>query len=274
MPIKRYDPRSGESRHVDDARAGFPFLTALACVLCVVMTGGYWLTDRNGPMWGAFPAEAIWDGRWGALVTTTLVHGDLIHLFFNVSMLWRFGEAVERALGHLEWAGFCLLAAAAASGTELALFGDTGIGASGVVYALFGIAWGARRSVRSFGLVASNDTVRFLLAWIVLTFVLTEMGLMRIANGAHVGGLVFGFATAWLLLEKGLPPARRVGAAVALALLVALTLASVTWQPWSLRWQLWRQTAPNASLGTGPHLAGRAVAHEAGVPSASANTRL
>ncbi len=226
----------------DRQERGIPWLTGIACVLCVGLTLGYWITGRNDIGWGHFPPEAIWQGRYGALVTSTFLHGDPLHLFFNVVMLFRFGGVVERALGHLEWAVFCLGAACVASSVQLAFFGDTGIGASGVVYALFGLTWGARRFVPAFREVASDETVRFLLGWIVLTFALTEMGMMRIANGAHIGGLLFGLAVAGLFIGRQAPVWRRIAAATVLLALIGVTVLSATYLPWSARWQAWHET--------------------------------
>ena len=223
--------------------AAFPWLTYLCCVLCIVLTAGWWLTEREPGTWGFWPAEAIWGGRWGALVTTTFLHGGILHLLFNVLWLSRLGDVVERSLGHLEWGMFCLFAAFAASGAELAIFTGDAVGASGVVYALFGLAWGARRSVPSFGLVATDDNVRFMLGWMVLCFVLTTAGLWNVANAAHAAGLLFGLAVAWLFVEKPLPRSRRAMAAAALVALTILAVLSVTWLPWSPRWQVWRHQA-------------------------------
>jgi GlpG protein len=235
----------------DGQPASLPWLTYLCCVLCVAMTAGFWLVGTNGQPrvgWGALPAEAIWGGRYGGLVTSVFVHGGILHLLFNVLWLARLGEAVERTFGHLEWAIFGLCAAFVAGGAELAVFGGDAIGASGVVYALFGLVWGSRRSVPAFQLIANDDTVRWMLGWMVLCFVLTVMGLWNIANGAHAAGLLFGLAVAWLLVEKPLPPARRALAGGVLAALVILAVMSVRYLPWSHRWQVWqavhRQAAP------------------------------
>jgi len=119
---------------------------------------------------------------------------------------------------------------------------------SGVVYALLGLTWGARRSLPAFSLIATNDNVRLMLGWIVLTFVLTELGYMRIATGAHVGGLLFGIAVAWLFFEKPLPASRRGAAGVTLALLVLLTILSATYLPWSRRWRVWNATRPRGAV--------------------------
>lgn len=227
-----------------EARAGgVPWLTGLSCFLSVLMTAGFWFGGEGAvhdAAWGYFPAEAIWSGRYGALLTSVFLHGGVLHLLFNLLWLARLGDTVERSLGHLEWALFCLAAALVSSGAELALFGAPGIGMSGVVYALFGLTWGARRSVPAFALVATDENVRFLIGWMVLTFVLTEMGMWNIASGAHAGGLLFGLAIAWLLVEKPLPGRRRAGAAAILAALVVLTVLSLTYLPWSARWRAWR----------------------------------
>lgn len=245
MPIKRYDPNTNTSRALGtQTRGGFSYLTALTCVLCIALTAAYHLTGRDGPRWGNFPAEVIWGGRYGALVTTTFLHGDIVHLLFNVLMLQRFGDAVERAFGHLEWAAFAIAAAFVASGVELAVFGQTGIGMSGVVYALIGLCWGARRAVPAFQQVASTDTLRFALGWIVITFVLTELGYLHVANGAHVGGLAFGLALAGLFVDKNLPAARRALAGFTLGAVVLLAVLSLTYLPWNAEWRAWKATRP------------------------------
>jgi membrane associated rhomboid family serine protease len=249
MPLKRYDPDTNMSRKVGAAASGgggFSYLTALVCVLCIALTAAYHLTGRDGPRWGNFPAPVVWGGQYGALVTTTFLHGDIIHLLFNILMLQRFGDAVERALGHLEWSAFCIAAAFVASGVELALFGQTGIGMSGVVYALIGLCWGARRAVPAFQQVANTDTLRFALGWIVITAVLTELGYLRVANGAHVGGLVFGLALAGLFVDRNLPAARRALAGAALSAVVVLAVLSVTYLPWNAQWRVWKATRPAA----------------------------
>ena len=192
---------------------------------------------------------AIWSGRYGALVTTVFLHANLMqnpfHLLFNLLWLARLGSTVEQTLGHLEWSIFCLAAAFIASGAELAIFGNVGIGMSGVVYALFGLAWGARRTVPAFSLVANDETVRFMLGWMALTFVLTQLRMWNIANGAHAGGLLFGLAVAWLFIERPLPLSRRIIAGVVLVALVALAVLSVTWLPWFPEWRSWHASRLN-----------------------------
>lgn len=232
----------------DSRPRGVPWLTWLACVLSVTLTVAWWLNDRPAIGWGTLPAPFIWSGRWGALVTTVFLHGGVLHLLFNLLWLLRLGSTVEQTFGHLEFAVFCLAAAFVSSGAELAVFGNVGVGMSGVVYALFGLVWGARRTLPAFTAVATDDNVRLMIGWMVLCFVMTELNLMNIANAAHAGGLLFGFAAARLLIERPAPVRHRVLAATVVASLITLTVFSVTWMPWSAEWRSWneaRQAVPD-----------------------------
>ena len=223
-------------------------MTGITCILCVVLSVGYWLGGTRDNTWGALPAESIWSGGYGGLISTTFLHARLdqnpFHLLFNLLWLGRIGALVERTLGHLEWAVFFLGAAFVASGAELAFFSNDAIGMSGVVYALFGLVWGARRAVPVFGLIATDENVRFFLGWMVLCFVLTLMGMWNIANAAHAGGLLFGLAIAGLFFGKEAPAWKRLAAGAILLVLIGLAVLSVTYLPWSLRWQTWQQALP------------------------------
>lgn len=221
-----------------------PWLTYLLCTLSVGLSAGFWLTGAHTSTWGHFRADEIWSGQWGGLITAVFLHAPLtenpFHLLFNMVWLVRLGEVIERALGHLEFGVLVLTAACVASAAELAFANSTGIGMSGVVYALFGLAWGARGRFPAFRALASPDNVRFFLGWMALCFLLTELGYWRIANYAHAGGLLLGGAVAWAFVQTPLPSNKRAAAGATLALLAALTILSLTYMPWSRYWRVWR----------------------------------
>ena len=62
-------------------------------------------------------------------------------------------------------------------------------GISGVVYALFGYIWMKGRVSPEQGMILHPNTVRLMLGWLVLGFVLR---MMHMANGSHVLGLIVG----------------------------------------------------------------------------------
>jgi GlpG protein len=63
---------------------------------------------------------------------------------------------------------------------------------SGVVYGLFGYFWLRGRLDPSFGVNLQRSTVVILVGWMILGFVARDV--MRMANWAHLGGLVVGMA--------------------------------------------------------------------------------
>jgi GlpG protein len=69
---------------------------------------------------------------------------------------------------------------------------------SGVVYGLFGYLWIRGRFDPTFGVALPRSTVIILLAWMALGFA----GFMRMANIAHLGGLLVGMVWAALAVFR------------------------------------------------------------------------
>jgi rhomboid protease GluP len=181
--------------------------------------------------WGYLSAEAIWRGGYWALATAALVHFDLWHLAFNAYWLWTLGRPVERWAGPWGWVAFVLGAAAAGSAAELLVTTTTGIGASGVVYALFGLLWRGR-SLPIFAGALPAGTAPLFLIWLVGCMVATRLGWANIANAAHVGGLCFGVLIAEWRIRRVRPRLAIAGLA-ALGGMIVLPAVAI---PWSSRW--------------------------------------
>ncbi len=125
-------------------------------------------------------------------VTTIFPHGGLIHIAFNLLWTWQLGRGIEARIGSAKMVGLALLAALAASGTELILF-NSPIGLSGLVYGFATFAWARGRHDPRFRGLIDNKTMQFLGGWFLLCIIATETGFMPVANGAHAGGAVMGF---------------------------------------------------------------------------------
>ena len=126
--------------------------------------------------------------------TTIFPHGYLLHIFFNLSFTWPIGKAVEERLGTPAMLILTVLSAVVASGAQLALSGTGGIGLSGVLYAFAFFAYARGRFDPRFSGVVDRGTRDLLIAWFFLCILLTRLDVMDIANGAHGGGAVIGFA--------------------------------------------------------------------------------
>lgn len=222
----------------------FPLITYMLCAACVLVTASFLTAGepQSGTAWyklghfGLGNAWQVWDGRYYELFTTTLIHGSIMHILFNMLWFVRLGRTLEETLHPALYALILLAAAAFGSCTELLYSGQTGIGFSGVVYALFGLMWAGRGAFPAWRALATRENLNVFLIWGVFCVFTTAAGIMTIANGAHAGGLVFGLAIGYLFFA----PRRRTYWAIPLALLVVISGIALFWMPWSSSWNWWK----------------------------------
>ncbi len=233
-----------------DRVPGPAILTKSMVALSILFTVAFHTMDAaKGTWWaaigraGSMDSDSIWDGRVYGLFTSVFVHGSpgnltgtLMHIGFNMMWLLTLGTMLEQTLGRMRWALFFICAAVAASGAELALSSRMGIGMSGVVYAMFGLMWAGRRQYPEWQKVATPQNLNLFITWGLICLAGTWAHFLSIANAAHGGGFLFGLAVGWLFIEKK----SRVLAGACLAALIAMTVISVTWMPWSGAWCFWK----------------------------------
>ena len=154
---------------------------------------------------GQRPALPILAESW-RWVTPIFLHSGWLHIGFNALWLWELGTLIEQKLGALALLAVVLLSAAASNGAQFwyggsALFG----GMSGVVYALLGFCALGQRLAPHSGLFIMPAILWFMLGWLLFCMLgPTELlGFGRIANAAHLGGLLCGCALAlvWAALR-------------------------------------------------------------------------
>ncbi len=214
----------------------FPSFTAAACAVCGIVFLALNLAPK--PIKerilaiGSPEAIELYNGRYWGLLSSAFVHLQIWHVFFNVYWLWKLGIVVEAEFGMFRLAGFCLVAAIVSSSAQLVFSGTTGIGMSGVLYALFGLMWIGKSRVPHFAAVLPNDLVIVFLVWLVGCVVATRLKLVNIGNAAHTAGLIFGVATAQaFLVEKAFFPTF-----IAVVGMSAAALVPLFWSPWSAVW--------------------------------------
>lgn len=154
------------------------------------------------------------------IVTSGFLHASLIHLGFNMYLLYVLGQQLEPAMGRVRFAltyFFSLLC-----GSLAVLLIDPlalTVGASGAVFGLMG-ALGVlhySRGVRLF------DTG---LGGLIVINLLFTFAIPGISVGGHVGGLIGGALAGWLLIllpsrSRALPSFLPTAAVVALGVAVA-----------------------------------------------------
>lgn len=117
-------------------------------------------------------------------VTYALVHAGVLHFAFNMLVLWMVGPSIEQRIGRLPYLAAYLVSAAGAA-VAVAWFtpGTAVVGASGAIYALFGMVIGMQR------MVGRVQPALLLMVGVNLAITFTFGG---ISWPAHVGGLAIG----------------------------------------------------------------------------------
>ena len=199
--------------------------TPYATITLVAGTSACWLAafvlrvDWVAPAAGFVPLLAARGAEWPALplavpfwltpLSATLVHGSLMHIFFNMIMLIFCGRFVEAALGTGRFVLLYVVGAYAAAGGQF-LAGPGSlvpmIGASGAVSAIVAaqaMIFGVRRP-RSLGPLSSNvlNIAWLAVAWIVLQLLTSRAIGGGIAIAAHIGGFAAGLMLAMPLLRS------------------------------------------------------------------------
>ncbi len=99
-------------------------------------------------------------------------------------MIWLFqlGRILESTLSPVAYLAFIVSAAAVGSGCEVLISGTTGIGMSGVVYAMFALMWAGRGLYPAWAAVATRDNLRYFILWGLFCVGATWLHFMNIAN--------------------------------------------------------------------------------------------
>jgi len=139
-------------------------------------------------------------GEWWRLVTPIFLHGDVLHLLFNMIMFHGFARVIEMRKGAAVLGLLILLTALpsnAAQGLAPSTWGTLSggpffLGMSGVVYGLRGYLWMKTAFDPGSGLFVSAGTVVFLLGWMTLGLTGIFQDSLPMANLAHTVGLLAG----------------------------------------------------------------------------------
>lgn len=174
--------------------------------------------------------ERVWNGDVWLLLTSCFLHGDYIHLFFNIWWVATLGFYLERWLGAPRLALLFLATALFSSAAQFIVSdGGTSIGLSGVVYGYFGMLVGARNTPRRVHVRPTGEMIRWMVGWFLFCIVMTHFANWRIANTAHGAGGVIGY-----LIGAATDPRRRTRLLMGgLAVVILATTAAAWYMPWS-----------------------------------------
>ncbi|MDJ1491544.1 rhomboid family intramembrane serine protease [Cytophagaceae bacterium DM2B3-1] len=179
-----------------------PIITVICGLVSIVLFIGINLQDNRDTWeayrkWGAPSMTDIFGGDYWGLITSNFLHVEIWHIAFNLYWLWILGKKIEFETNKAFCILFILSSALVSSLAQLAFADTTGIGLSGIGYALFGFLFVKSKTTEEYKNYLTKNTVNLFLVWLVVGVILTKAGTWKIGNAAHIGGLLWGVLVAY-----------------------------------------------------------------------------
>lgn len=190
--------------------------------VCIILANfvvfGFELS-RGNPFvlkWSAIPASITAGHHWVTILTAMFLHGSWSHILGNMVFLWAFGPEIEDAMNPLRYLIFYLAGGFVAMLAQVAISPSStvpNLGASGAIAAVMGafLVTYPRDQIRSLLIIFVFVRVTLIPAALLIGFwfliQLFNVGSVAasqtggVAYVAHVGGFIFGAATARLFQD-------------------------------------------------------------------------
>ena len=205
----------------------------IAMYLLEIATGSGGLNGANGSLvrnlalignLGPFSDIGVADGEYWRLITGGFLHASILHIAFNMYLLYILGQLLEPAIGSVRFGVIYAVSLLAGSFGALLLEPQAvTVGASGAIFGLMGAAF---FEMRHRGMNPFESGIGFL----ILINLALGLFINNISVGGHVGGLVGG-ALAIIAFQYGdrmrQPALGYIGCAV-IAIVAALAGVAVS----------------------------------------------
>jgi len=195
-----------------------PIVTG-AIVLVNVIVFIFELTrgDAFVTQWSAVPAQITSGHNWITILTAMFMHGSWSHIIGNMIFLWAFGPEIEDAMGRGRYLAFYLIGGFAAMLAQIAADPHStvpNLGASGAIAAVMGafIVTYPRDQIKAVLFIFIFFRITLIPAalligfWFLIQLVhagaVAQVQTGGVAYLAHVGGFIFGAATARLFESR------------------------------------------------------------------------
>jgi membrane associated rhomboid family serine protease len=165
---------------------------------------------------------SVADGDYWRLITSGFLHIEIFHVIMNLLALFWLGRMIEPALGHARFVAIYFVSLLTGSlGVLLLSWDSPTLGASGAVYGLLGAAIVMARN-RNIGLMQSG-----LLPILALNLGITFL-IPNISIGGHIGGLVGGMLTTFVIEELSQRRRNSLPLAVASSVLIGIVAVAAS----------------------------------------------
>jgi len=163
--------------------------------------------------WSAVPAQIVSGHHWITILTAMFMHGSWSHIIGNMIFLWAFAPEIEDAMGRGRYLVFYLVGGLVAMLVQVLADPHStvpNLGASGAIAAVMGafLVTYPRDQIRTLLFIFVFARIRFIPAALLIGFwFLTQLfhagAVAQVQTGgvaylAHIGGFIFGAATARL----------------------------------------------------------------------------
>jgi membrane associated rhomboid family serine protease len=163
----------------------------------------------NGPL--------VNQGDYWRLVTCGFLHSGILHIGFNMYILWWLGKMLEPSLGHVRFLALYFTSLVAGSlGALLLTPNATTVGASGAIFGLMGAAF-VLQYARGINPMQSG------LGPLIVINLALGLVVPNVSIGGHIGGLIGGAAAAFVMERVS---TRSRGIALPVAAVLAIGLAA------------------------------------------------
>jgi membrane associated rhomboid family serine protease len=188
-------------------------------VLIFLGSGGFTVSGGgNNAVFTDFALHGpdVADGDYWRLITAGFLHSGLLHIGFNMYILWWLGQMLEPSLGHIRFLALYFTSLLAGSLGALLLSPNAWtVGASGAIFGLMGAAF-VLQYARGINPMQSG------LGPIIIINLALGLVIANVSIGGHIGGLIGGAAAAFVMERVS---ARSRGIALPVAAVVAIGLA-------------------------------------------------
>ena len=212
---------SKQKTKVRDVRASYdapPRVTVLLIAVNVLLFFGMSTQSGFGSAGGrlfqdgALFGPAVADGDWWRLITSGFLHSGILHIGFNMYVLWFLGNLLEPSLGPFRFAGLYLASLLTGSFAVLLLQPNAAtIGASGAIFGLMGAAFVMQRA-------RGVDPMQSGIGPIILINLALGFIIPNVSVAGHVGGLLGGALCGFLMDQSARLRRREVPVLICVAI--------------------------------------------------------
>ncbi|QDV51507.1 rhomboid family intramembrane serine protease [Gimesia fumaroli] len=156
------------------------------------------IKEDDFPTGGPFD---LWAGEWWRILVSGFHHGDLLHLLMNCIAIGYLGRLIEPRMRSWLYAAFLILATFISLLPEY-YFDHYPVGLSGGAFAMFGLLMMFRKIDPDLAEEFTEREITWGLGWLILCFVFTYLGILHIANAAHVSGFLYGLLAGAVLINR------------------------------------------------------------------------